>query len=201
VGQDGRSGDAVSATLFDAIETRLDAITVGGRNNGVDGAMRYLPVGDFRKALKTASLLDPEYPQGARDRAVEYDWSEIGEGLDGDTEPSNPRDPRAIRTVVVIVRVGWVIGANLANFVQAIGAEVKVDCARDAKKRALSEGDRMALALSEPDLFHDASSEPRLTDCFRRGRTVWRDVGPGAGATDSRYVITIDRNQTTPMRP
>jgi hypothetical protein len=189
------------STLCSGIESKFDAILITGLSQGTDGMVKHIPAGDFRKALKGGSLLDPEYPPGARDRAVEYDWSEIGDGEDGATDPSNPRDPRAIRTVVIIVRVGWVSGANMDKFVEAIGSEDKVACARDAKRRAIEEADRMALALGEPDLFHDAASEPRLTDCCRKGRTTIVSVGPGAIASESRYVVTIDRNQQLPMRP
>jgi hypothetical protein len=190
--------------LLDVVEARFDAILINGRSVGVDGAIKSIPAGDFRKTLHSGSMLDPAYSQGALDRSVEYDWSEIGDGEDGATEPSNPRDPRALSD-------GRCHCASRLDFGRVVRTRKvrqghrRREAGRTARGTRRSARSRKATAWrspsAEPDLFTDPASEPRLTDCFRRGRTTVRDLPCGGIASESRYVVTIDRNQNTPMRP
>lgn len=169
------------AQLLDVPETRLLAILTGGR--GADGTL-----GSQAQSASLAATVFRRLPQNAPaeesgvggesvDRGLELEWADLGDTPDSDNE-QNAVQSRIARCNV---RVLYALGAGASGFVYAQGSEVAATVALNARKRALSDAERIRRALCFPALFQDGAgdsvSDPVIYNVTRIGRASCGVIG------------------------
>lgn len=185
--------------LLDPIEDRLSAILCDGYGLTLSShaAIVGFPEGRFRRSFGGAPLDDVSYAPEDVDRAIFWNWLEIGD----DPDPSNEMDPWALRTAVVELWVGYMSGdGRVAQVSVAEGTSESADAAvRAARKRALGEADSIRQALCWGEFW--AGTDPAIYNVTRDGRTSLRDLQGGKLLSVTRYAIGLQRSNSSRYDP
>lgn len=189
--------------ILDALETRIVSIMEqnrGGTGMSSDAAARALPDARWRRSVDNAALRDPRYEPTAFDRAYELDWSAIGDFPDVE----NPLDGTTLRELWLNLNVGHAYGVAASNQVD-IASGTFEDAATsviNAKKRALSDAERIKRALTFSEIFSGAlGSSITWVGCVRRGRTTTEDLGGGKLLSVTPYQIIISQAPSVTYDP
>lgn len=184
------------AAYFDAIETRIAAILYGGRGAdgslGSDATARSIPAGRFRWSQDGVSQRDPAIPAAERDRAYSIDWESIS-----DSDDSNELDGEAIRWARFTLLVSYAEGTSLAEYAHTAGAEVAATVVSNARKRALSDAERIRRALCFPALYGSDTS-PVIVGIDREGASTVERLTEGVllCATTYRLILAVPMGTT-----
>ena len=177
---------------LDEIETRLGAVLFSGR--GADGALgsdalaRSIPEGRFRWSQDGVSQRDPAIPAAERDRALSIDWESIS-----DSDDSNELDGEAIRWARFTLLVAYAEGPALEDYVHVASVtETQATAVANARKRALSDAERIRRAICFPALFGGGTS-PTIIGCDREGASVVERLTEGVllCATTYRLILAV----------
>jgi len=191
------------AQLLDAPEARLLAILTSGRGAsgmGAEAAARAIAADFFRRFPSNAPAGEDRVGSESIDRGLELEWVDLGDVPAADNE-LNGVQSRACR---VNVRVTYAYGPEADNFVVAQGSESAGTVVLNARKRALSDAEKIRRALCFPTLFQDAgveASDPVIYNVTRVGSATVALVGPGRLECVSPFLVEIEYTTLTAYAP
>jgi len=179
---------------LDEIERRIADVLCEGRGSdgslGADAQTRSIPAGRFRWSATGVSQRDPLIPAAERDRTISLDWESVSDS----EADANELDGEAIRTVRLTLLVGYVDGPGQAEYVHPIDgtAETRALAAANARRRALSDAERIRRALCWPDLY-GSDTAPSIVLCAREGASAIEPLTNGVllCATTYRLVVAV----------
>jgi hypothetical protein len=187
---------------LDAASTRLVAILTQGR--GADGSLGAeaqtcsIPADRFRLSQSNAPLRDGSQNRGALDRAIRLEWSSIEDA----GAPDNELDSVQLRWLHLSLQVAYVQAqGDVAAFAKTIGSETAAAVIQDARKRALSDAERIRKAVTSPFLFPYGSTDPVLLSCDREAPTTLEDLGDGIVIATTPYRVLYQANSGTTYDP
>ena len=189
------------SALFDAIETRIADILISGR--GADGALgsdataRSIPAGRFRWSADGVSQRDPAIPAAERDRALSIDWESVSDSEDD----ANELDGEAIRTARFTLLVAYAEGPALEDYVHVASVtETQAVAAANARKRALSDAERIRRALCFPALYGGGVS-PEIVGIDREGASTVERLFEGVLLCTTSYRLVLAVPMATSFDP
>lgn len=177
---------------LDEIEARMAAVLCDGRGAdgtlGTDAQGRAIPAGRFRWTRDGVSQRDPAIPDAERDHALSFDWTSAADSPDD----SNEIDGDAIRHVRLELLVAYVEGPALAQlaFPSPGTGETKAAAVANARKRALSDAERIRRALCFPSLFGGGTA-PEIIGCSREGASTIERLTSGVLLCATTYLLIL----------
>ena len=174
------------ADRLKSLEDRLVAILESGY-----GTRRTIPPGWFQRSSDRMSLRDPSYPRQVFDGAYEIRYVGTEDHPPG---PSNPYDPAWLRDVTFTLTLGFLEGAGAAggwNPGAAGSGETAAFSMQNASHRALDRAECVWRALNWPDNVRDTTSDPKIVEVRRLGRSEPEDLGDGRLLIVTTYVAWL----------
>lgn len=189
------------ADVLDVAQTRIVEILEQNRGAliaGVDADIP-LPEGLLRRAPDGISLRDDKFVMKAIDRFYQVEWL----GRRHAPTLQNPRDQWQRRMFRWRLDVAYAFGTGSANFVHRQNAEVGSAAAREARKRALSESERVSRALTCAEIFQDAvpGADVTLTACHEDGESTVEIVSSIRLICSTPYVVWLSYRRGTNLAP
>lgn len=191
------------AQLLDAPESRLLAILTTGRGTsgmGSEAAARAIAADYFRRFPSNAPAGEDRVGAESIDRGLELEWADLGDVPLADNEMNGVQS----RVCRVNVRVTYVHGPEADNFAVTQGSESASTVALNARKRALSDAEKIRRALCFPVLFQDTgaeSSDPVIYNVTRVGRSTVAPLGAGRLECVSPFDVEIQYTTLTAYSP
>jgi len=182
------------ADFLDAIETTLIAILSSGRGSGgsftTDANARALTPSVWLRTPNRLPIRDLAVEDF--DRRFEFEWLSLADVGGSHNDEQQPQ----YRTAAFNLNIGYVYGPAAANAVKPLGTETRPADALSARRRALNDGERIARAMTFPDIFLAPGSNPALYNVERDGATEAQDFGEGRllGVTRYRIEFQYDAN-------
>lgn len=188
------------ADILDAVEARIVAILESNRGAaiaGVDSSIP-LPTGLFRRPVGGMSVRDERYPPKQLDRVYQLEWLTRRHA----PAPQNPKDPWQRRMFRFRLDIAYAFGSVSSQYTHTTGAEVAATVAQVARKRALSESERVSRALTCPAIFQDApGADVTLVDCFEDGESSIELLPPTRLICGTPYLVWVSYRSTANLAP
>lgn len=189
--------------LLDLTEARLLAVLLSGRGStglGAGALARYYPADRLRRSPYAAPLIDPAYPAGSFDRAIEIQWTTLGQ----DPDPQNPLDGSELIRLGCTLNIGFAYGKETPQFISTTGSEVAETAATFVRRRAISEMHRVLRALTFPAIFDGTlTSGMSLIECMREPKTqvTLTDLGSGRLLASVQLTLLLEVPTATSYDP
>lgn len=188
------------ADILDTVEARIIEILEQNRGAaiaGVDPSIP-LPTGLLRRPVGAMSVRDERDPPKQFDRVYQIEWAE----RTAVPRPQNQNDGWQRRNFRFRLDVAYVFGSVASQFTHPVGAETASDLARAARKRALSESERIARALTCARIFQDTpGADVTLVDCFEDGPSTIELRPPTRLICSTPYVAWVSYRRTANLAP
>jgi hypothetical protein len=181
------------ALLLDPIETRIDAVMTAARGTGGGftplAQSLAIPTGWYRRVPGGASVRDEALELAAFDRSYSVDWTSIAD----DPDPGNLYDTNALRMVRFDLVLGFLYGADHAEYIHRAPSisEPKALVLPAAKRRALSEAERVYRALSFGEIVQGTDIDPQIVAVWRDGPSTIEDLRGGRLVCTTPYRVQI----------